>query len=107
MIALREVTRVKHDEGRGGSANSEQLIDREKGLSRQLSARQLTMIALGGAIGTGRFLGTGLSVPIAGPAIIITYIIGAIIAVLLMGALSEMAVVHPTAGSFGVYAEIY
>ncbi|HZS46241.1 MAG TPA: amino acid permease [Blastocatellia bacterium] len=88
-------------------AKSDQLIDREKGLSRQLSARQLTMIALGGAIGTGLFLGTGLSVPIAGPAIIITYAIGAFVALLLMGVLSEMAVVHPTAGSFGVYAEIY
>ena len=91
----------------GDSLNTEKLLDREKGLSRQLSARQLTMIALGGAIGTGLFFGTGFSVPIAGPAIIITYIIGALIAVLLMGALSEMAVVHPTAGSFGVYAEIY
>ena len=85
----------------------EQLVEREKGLSRQLSARQLTMIALGGAIGTGLFLGTSLSVPMAGPAIIITYAIGALVAVLLMGALSEMAVVHPTAGSFGVYAEMY
>ena len=98
---------MKQDDARVDSVNTEKLLDREKGLSRQLSARQLTMIALGGAIGTGLFLGTGLSVPVAGPAIIITYIIGAVIAVLLMGALSEMAVVHPTAGSFGVYAEIY
>jgi L-asparagine transporter-like permease len=101
------VKSLKQAEARAESVDPEKLLDREQGLSRQLSARQLTMIALGGAIGTGLFLGTGLSVPIAGPAIIITYIIGAIIAVLLMGALSEMAVVHPTAGSFGLYAEIY
>ena len=106
-MPLHQVPPVKPSERPVESVNPEQLLDREKGLSRQLSARQLTMIALGGAIGTGLFLGTGLSVPIAGPAIIITYIIGALIAVLLMGALSEMAVVHPTAGSFGVYAEIY
>src|SRR5436309_359975 len=79
----------------------------EQGLSRQLSSGQLTMIALGGAIGTGLFLGSALAVNVAGPGVIITYVIGAIVALLLMGALSEMAVAHPTAGSFGVYAEMY
>ncbi|HWQ31884.1 MAG TPA: amino acid permease [Blastocatellia bacterium] len=79
----------------------------EQVLARQLSARQLTMMAIGGAIGTGLFLGSGLSIRVAGPGIIITYLIGAVVALLLMGALSEMAVAYPTAGSFGVYAEIY
>lgn len=65
------------------------------------------MIAIGGAIGTGLFLGSSLSVHTAGPAVIVSYLLGALIALLLMGALSEMAVAHPTAGSFGVYAEIY
>src|SRR3981189_3575749 len=79
----------------------------EEALARQLSARQLTMIALGGAIGTGLFLGSSLAIRLAGPAVIVTYLIGAVIALLLRGALSEMAVAHPTAGSFGVYAELY
>jgi L-asparagine transporter-like permease len=65
------------------------------------------MIAIGGAIGTGLFLGSALAVRAAGPGVIITYVMGALIALLLMRALGEMAVVHPTAGSFGVYAEIY
>ncbi len=65
------------------------------------------MIAIGGAIGTGLFLGSSLAVRVAGPGVIISYIIGAVLALLLMGALSEMAVAHPTAGSFGVYAEMY
>src|SRR5437879_13648383 len=82
-------------------------IRNEETLSRQLSARQLTMIVLGGAIGTGLFLGSSLAVRLAGPAVILTYLLGAVIALLLMGALSEMAVAHPTAGSFGVYAELY
>ena len=82
-------------------------MDKEKGLARQLSTRQMTMIAIGGAIGTGLFLGSSLAVRIAGPAVIVTYLVGAVIALLLMGALAEMAVAHPTAGSFGVYAEIY
>ena len=76
-------------------------------LSRQLSSRQLTMMGLGGAIGTGLFLGSSLAVHAAGPGVIVSYLIGAVIALLLMGALSEMAVAHPTAGSFGIYAELY
>jgi len=76
-------------------------------LSRQLSAGQLAMIAIGGAIGTGLFLGSSLAVHAAGPGVIVTYLLGAAITLLLMGALSEMAVAHPTAGSFGVYAELY
>ena len=79
----------------------------EAGLARELSTRQMAMIAIGGAIGTGLFLGSSLAVHTAGPAVLICYAIGACIALLLMGALSEMAVAHPTAGSFGVYAERY
>src|SRR5579864_6585243 len=67
----------------------------------------MTMIAIGGAIGTGLFLGSSLAVHTAGPAVIVSYLLGAVMALLLMGALSEMAVAHPTAGSFGVYAELY
>lgn len=88
-------------------AESVSIMEKEKGLARQLSTRQITMIAIGGAIGTGLFLGSSLAVRVAGPAVILTYLIGAFIALLLMGALAEMAVAHPTAGSFGVYAEVY
>jgi amino acid transporter, AAT family len=82
-------------------------VEQGEQLSRQLTTRQLGMIALGGAIGTGLFLGSSLTIHAAGPAVIISYVIGAVITLLLMGALSEMAVAHPTAGSFGVYAELY
>jgi amino acid transporter, AAT family len=82
-------------------------IERGEELSRQLTSRQVGMIAIGGAIGTGLFLGSSLAVHLAGPGVILSYAIGAAITLLLMGALSEMAVAHPTAGSFGVYAEIY
>ncbi|HWW82922.1 MAG TPA: amino acid permease, partial [Vicinamibacterales bacterium] len=72
-----------------------------------MTTGQLSMIAIGGAIGTGLFLGSALAVHLAGPGVIFSYLIGAVIALLLIGALSEMAVAHPTAGSFGVYAEMY
>lgn len=83
------------------------IADREAGLQRQLSARQLSMMALGAAIGTGLFLGSAVSVKAAGPGVILSYAAGAVIALLIAWALAEMAVAHPVAGSFGVYAETY
>jgi len=76
-------------------------------LQRRLSSRQLTMIAIGGAIGVGLFLGSSVTIQLAGPGVIVTYLIGALIAVVMAYALAEMAVVHPVAGSFGIYAENY
>src|SRR5262249_7914128 len=81
--------------------------DREKGLDRRLSSAQLTMIAIGGAIGTGLFLGSSFAIGFAGPSVIISYAIGAVVALLLMGCLAEMTVAHPTSGSFGSWAECY
>jgi L-asparagine transporter-like permease len=89
-----------------GSAQAA-VLDRESGLRRNLTPRQLSMIALGGAIGTGLFLGSAISVRLAGPGVILSYAAGALIALALMWALAEMAVAHPVAGSFGVYAEMY
>ena len=83
------------------------IIARESGLRRSLSARRMTMIAIGGAIGTGLFLGSGLAIQLAGPAVLLSYVLGALIALLLVGCLAEMTVAHPTSGSFGAYAEHY
>jgi len=76
-------------------------------LRRRLSQRQLTMLAIGGAIGVGLFLGSGVTIRLAGPGVIVTYLFGAVIALIVAYSLAEMAVVHPVAGSFGVYAETY
>jgi amino acid transporter, AAT family len=78
-----------------------------EGLQRKLSSRQLTMIAIGGAIGVGLFLGSGVTVELAGPGVILSYILGAMVAMVVAYSLAEMAVVQPVAGSFGVYAETY
>ena len=84
-----------------------EIAGREAGLHKDLSRAQLVMIGLGGAIGTGLFMGSGVAIGYAGPAVIASYAIAAIAAVAMVFSLSEMAVVHPTAGSFGTYAEIY
>jgi amino acid transporter, AAT family len=78
-----------------------------EGLHRRLGQRQLTMMAIGGAIGVGLFLGSSVTIRLAGPAVILSYLLGAGIALIMSYALSEMAVVHPVAGAFGVYAEKY
>jgi L-asparagine transporter-like permease len=85
----------------------EKIVHREQGLRRSLSAAQMSMIAIGGAIGTGLFLGSAFAIGFAGPSVLISYAIGALISLLLMGCLAEMTVAHPTAGSFGAYAEHY
>jgi amino acid transporter, AAT family len=83
------------------------VLEREAGLHRNLTPRQLSMIAIGGAIGTGLFLGSAISVKVAGPGVILSYIGAAAIALCLMWALGEMTVAHPVAGSFGVHSEMY
>lgn len=87
------------------SANA--IVERESGLQKGLSKAQIVMIGLGGAIGTGLFMGSGIAIGYAGPAVILSYLIAGFIAVVMVFSLSEMAVVHPTAGSFGTYAETY
>src|SRR5262252_7195594 len=86
---------------------AEELVQRETGLQHQLSPAQVAMIALGSTIGTGLFLTSALSVKLAGPAVILSFAIGALITLTMMWALAEMAVEHPAAGSFGLYAEMY
>ncbi|WP_237188537.1 amino acid permease [Rothia nasimurium] len=73
-------------------------------LSRQLSHGQLTMIALGLAVGTGLFLGSGPAIAIAGPAVIISYAIGSLIAAIIGACAGEMAVRYPVRGGFGTIA---
>ena len=79
----------------------------EEGLRRNLVPRQIAMMAMGSAIGVGLFLGSTVTIRLAGPGVIVTYVIGALIALVMGYALAEMAVVHPVAGSFGVFADRY
>src|SRR5215467_13426325 len=83
------------------------LEKRESGLKSKLSSRQVAMIGLGCTIGTGLFLGSAISVKLAGPAVILSFLAGALVALTVMWALAEMAVEHPAPGSFGLYAEMY
>ncbi len=89
------------------ATHSQGALPQGEGLQRRLSQRQLTMLAIGGAIGVGLFLGSSVTIQLAGPGVILSYLLGAAIAMTVAYALAEMAVIHPVAGSFGVYAETY
>lgn len=82
-------------------------ISAEHGLKRQLTAGQMAMVGVGGSIGTGLLLGSGAAVRIAGPAVILSFAGAALITWTVTMAMGEMASVHPSAGSFGTYAELY
>src|ERR1700730_18343951 len=90
-----------------GAPDTAAIVEREGGLHQDLSPRQLAMIGIGSTIGTGLFLGSAISVKLAGPAVILSFVGGACIALTMMWALAEMAAAHPAAGSFGLYAEMY
>ncbi|WKD57886.1 GABA permease [Corynebacterium capitovis DSM 44611] len=81
----------------GGTAGS--------GLRRELKTRHLTMMGLGSAIGAGLFLGTGVGIQAAGPAVVLAYVVAGAITVLVMQMLAEMVAARPSSGTFSTYAE--
>src|ERR1700741_3350613 len=79
----------------------------EQGLRHQLTAGQMAMVAVGGSIGTGLFLGSAPALSLAGPSVILSFVLAAFINVTVAYALGELACAHPAAGSFGVYGDLY
>src|SRR6201998_4964768 len=73
-------------------------------LKRALSRRQLRIIAIGGVIGAGLFVGSGVVIAGTGPGAFITYAMSGVLIVLGMRMLSEMAVANPSTGSFADYS---
>ncbi|EKU71960.1 hypothetical protein HMPREF9161_00645 [Selenomonas sp. F0473] len=73
-------------------------------MQRKLKHRHLQLISIGGVIGSGYFLGTGYVIEQAGPASVISYLLGGLIVLAVMLCLAELAVEQPLSGSFVVYA---
>ncbi|MDH2391525.1 amino acid permease [Streptomyces sp. HNM0663] len=74
-------------------------------LSHGLKQRHLSMIALGGVIGAGLFVGSGAGIAAAGPSIVIAYALSGLLVMLVMRMLGEMSAANPASGSFSVHAE--
>jgi L-asparagine permease len=85
-------------------ANASWLESHESGYKKKLKARHVQMIAMGGAIGTGLFLGAGARLQIAGPALAISYLVCGVFAFFIMRALGELVMHRQTSGSFVSYA---
>ncbi|MFD9814851.1 amino acid permease [Streptomyces sp. NPDC059080] len=73
-------------------------------LSNGLKQRHLSMIALGGVIGAGLFVGSGAGIAAAGPSIVLAYAVSGALVMLIMRMLGEMAAANPASGSFSVHA---
>ncbi|GGW37372.1 amino acid transporter [Streptomyces lucensis JCM 4490] len=74
-------------------------------LSPGLKQRHLSMIALGGVIGAGLFVGSGAGIAAAGPSVVIAYAVSGLLVMLVMRMLGEMSAAHPSSGSFSAHAE--
>ena len=79
----------------------------QTGLQRHLKVRHIRLMALGSTIGVGLFLGSASAIQIAGPSILLGYLLAGIVAFIVLRALGEMAVHEPVAGSFAAYANTY
>ncbi|MEO3979042.1 amino acid permease [Streptomyces sp. CAU 1734] len=75
------------------------------GLSHGLKQRHLSMIALGGVIGAGLFVGSGAGIAAAGPSIVIAYALSGLLVMLVMRMLGELSAANPASGTFSVHAE--
>ncbi|KRI19620.1 hypothetical protein APD18_16455 [Acinetobacter baumannii] len=76
-------------------------------LQRGLNTRHIRFLALGSAIGTGLFYGSATAIKMAGPSVLLAYIVAGIAIYIVMRALGEMAVHNPVSGSFSHYASQY
>jgi aromatic amino acid permease len=74
-------------------------------LSHGLKQRHLSMIALGGVIGAGLFVGSGAGIAAAGPSIVVAYAVSGLLVMLVMRMLGEMSAAFPSSGSFSAHAE--
>jgi len=98
---------VKDASSASGTGSAEASSEQNPTLQRGLQNRHIQLIALGGAIGTGLFLGIGPAIQMAGPAVLLGYALAGIIAFLIMRQLGEMVVEEPVSGSFAHFAYKY
>ncbi|MCX4645448.1 MULTISPECIES: amino acid permease [unclassified Streptomyces] len=83
----------------------DQLSSEPEPLGGGLKQRHLTMLGLGGVIGAGLFVGSGAGIAVAGPGIVVSYLIAGTLAMCVMRMLGEMSAAMPASGSFSVHAE--
>ncbi|MEJ4112759.1 amino acid permease [Corynebacterium kroppenstedtii] len=86
------------------ASQGDESSDSTSQLGQGLKVRHLTMMGLGSSIGAGLFLGTGVGIKAAGPAVLISYIIAGLLVVLVMRMLGELGAARPNSGTFSAYS---
>lgn len=99
-LICRTCQRIRHK----GEFNMNQDQEMHEDLERGLKNRHIQLIGLGGAIGVGLFLGSATAIELAGPSVLLTYIIGGIAIYFIMRALGELSVAYPVSGAFSAHA---
>jgi AAT family amino acid transporter len=84
---------------------AEKQLHTQEDLHRGLKDRHIQMIAIGGTIGVGLFLGSATAIQKAGPGLVVSYAIGGLVMFFIMRALGELLLYRPVSGSFATYAE--
>src|SRR6478609_208427 len=87
------------------TASAREPAAEDAGLSHGLKQRHLSMIALGGVIGAGLFVGSGAGIAAAGPAVVLAFAASGLLVMLVMRMLGEMSAARPASGSFSVHAD--
>jgi amino acid permease len=106
-LAIRRAVRRTRNKNRK-QGKHKRLYDREKAeLQRGLEARHIELIALGGTIGVGLFMGAASTLKWAGPSVLLAYIIAGLFVFFIMRSMGEMLFLEPVTGSFAVYAHRY
>ena len=80
-------------------------VDTDEGYQRGRTTRTVQMIAIGGAIGTGLFYGSGAAIEMAGPALLVAYGVAGLAVFFMMRALGELLLYRPVAGGISEYAD--
>ncbi|MDJ1133236.1 amino acid permease [Streptomyces iconiensis] len=99
-----QVAEGRGDSGPTGQDGSGAAGPSDEGYQRGLGSRQVQMIAIGGAIGVGLFMGAGANIAKAGPSIIVMYAMAGVVIFFIMRALGELLMYRPVSGSFAEYA---
>ncbi|WP_326697735.1 amino acid permease [Streptomyces sp. NBC_01754] len=98
------MTSAQVDNGQADEPEATATGTSAEGYQRGLGARQIQMIAIGGAIGTGLFLGAGKAIDRAGPSLVLAYAVAGLVIFFIMRALGELLMYRPVSGSFSEYA---
>ncbi|MFE5052274.1 amino acid permease [Streptomyces sp. NPDC056637] len=103
----RQCTDAAEDAGRGALPGGPAAAGGGSAtLAQSLRSRHITMISIGGAVGAGLFVGSGVSIQQAGPGILISYAVTAAVVILVMRMLAEMSMPRPDTGAFAVYGRL-